>query len=70
MYGNPESGAGAGDEAAAFRAEFPAWLEQSPTPAAAAAEGGGLEEADTFEILRDWYWTMADAGWGGTGMAV
>ena len=52
------------DEAAGFRAEFSAWIEENLTPAVlAAAEGGGLEEADTFEILRDWNRTMADAGW-------
>jgi alkylation response protein AidB-like acyl-CoA dehydrogenase len=56
--GNPD------DEAAAFRAEFSAWLEDNLTPAVvAAAEGGGLEEAETLEILRDWNRTLADARW-------
>ncbi len=60
----PVAGGTPDDEAAAFRAEFSAWLEDNLTPAVvAAAEGGGLEEAETFEILRDWNRTMADAGW-------
>jgi alkylation response protein AidB-like acyl-CoA dehydrogenase len=52
------------DGSRAFRAEFSAWLDANLTPAVvAAAEGGGLEQDDTLEILRNWNRTMADAGW-------
>jgi alkylation response protein AidB-like acyl-CoA dehydrogenase len=51
-------------EAAAFRTEFSTWLDDNLTPGiVAAAEGGGLEDAGTLEILRDWNRTLADARW-------
>jgi alkylation response protein AidB-like acyl-CoA dehydrogenase len=53
-----------GEEVRAFRAEFSAWLEANLTPAVvAASEGGGLEDSDSFEIMRGWNRVLADAGW-------
>jgi alkylation response protein AidB-like acyl-CoA dehydrogenase len=52
------------EEVRAFRAEFSAWLEANLTPAVvAASEGGGLEDSDSFEIMRGWNRVLADAGW-------
>jgi hypothetical protein len=52
------------EEAGAFRAELTAWLDVHLTPEVVAAQAnGGLEEKDTFEVLRGWNRQLAEAEW-------
>lgn len=51
------------DQAAAFRAELAGWLEANLPDEVVAAGSQGFEVTDTFDVLRAWNATLADAGW-------